>query len=220
MKHVIFAAVAVGFVLAGCSDGPVADNSALKGPASGSMVIANPDDYKPSDDPEVRADRFREAAEFRAGLRLALLQAEGWRDADARAREMLADAGGVPAFKAEQFAAYYMLTMHLLPGSYEAAPEKREAVGYYTDLLVRHRNPNASLIASALSRLEGTWDDERRARAAEASYGAAERLVQVKTGCDECSLAEARLTQVAGDDHVARSVRDAVEGAERLQEMF
>lgn len=106
--------------------------------------------------------------------------AEDWRAADEAVRAelaqpsktsdyVLADPSKAPDFIREQIAALLMLHI-LLDGQDYAA--KREAIGYYTRLLTRHRNPEAALIVEALGVVKGYWpEDEFRTAASRALEG-------------------------------------------------
>jgi hypothetical protein len=99
-----------------------------------------------------------------------LTGAEDWREAHEAFREELASPSEIPQYLRDQTAATLMLRTHLLGGPVD--DEKREAIGYYTNLLVEHKSPEGELIASALQELRGYWPDAQiSAAAAQAASG-------------------------------------------------
>jgi hypothetical protein len=58
----------------------------------------------------------------------------------------------------EQVLANTMLARHL-PSELEVDDVKKEAIAYYTNLLINNKNPNAPLISNALNLLQGYWPD-------------------------------------------------------------
>ncbi len=130
--------------------------------------------------PEVLEERAYFSIDVRHRFDMLIKEAEDWRAADEAVRAelvqpsktsdyVLADPSKAPDFIREQTAALLMLHI-LLDGQDYAA--KREAIGYYTRLLTRHRNPEAALIVEALGVVKGYWpEDEFRTAASRAMEG-------------------------------------------------
>lgn len=95
----------------------------------------------------------------------AILKSKSWQETDRKVREELGSIAQDPyAFVLEQTSAHRMLSEHLLRG--EEVSEKKEAVAYYTELLLRNEYPDAEVLSNALEALEGTWSPSQLARAA------------------------------------------------------
>lgn len=66
----------------------------------------------------------------------------------------------------------------------EVGRQDAEALGTYTELLVRNENPSGDLIAQALPLLKGHWSDAQIAQAADASWHAATKWLS--QSCPDC----------------------------------
>lgn len=98
-------------------------------------------------------------------MRAILKSTTSWQEANREVREQIASIAQDPyAFELEQFAAHQMLSKYLLRG--EEVPEKKDAIAYYTELLLRNEYPDAEIISNALEALEGKWTRSQIARAA------------------------------------------------------
>lgn len=92
-------------------------------------------------------------------------EAETWKKAHEAVRARLTQPSPVPQFRREQMAGHVMLTEWLNEGN--LAPKKREALSFYTRLMVRNESPQVLELSKALVRLEGHWSSSRIARAAQ-----------------------------------------------------
>ena len=100
------------------------------------------------------------------------------------------------AYSFEQFVAMTMLDQRLL--RVEAlTPSELKIVGFYTDLLLKWKNPDASLIQPALARLEGTWSKEKVRQAKNTAITTATDWMQKqgKPVCKDCSTTEKDLNK-------------------------
>ncbi len=93
-------------------------------------------------------------------------EAETWRKAHEAIQNRLDRSSPIPQFRREQMAGHVMLTTWLNEEG-DIPPEKQEALAFYTDLMIKNESPQAVEISKALARLEGHWDSERIAEAAE-----------------------------------------------------
>lgn len=84
----------------------------------------------------------------------------------------------------EQTATSQMLETRLLPAS-ETSTEYRNAVAYYTDLLLKNEHPDASVILPALHKLEGRQSAAKQQAATEAAIGYARALLE-REPCEAC----------------------------------
>ena len=208
--------ITVALLVAACSESPAAGDAAAP-PTPGLMITAHPDDYTRPETREAQLEAFEARSAFRVALRGIMGDAAGWRDADARTRALLRETPDVPTFAKEQTAATSMLTTFLLHGE-RPEPDQAEAIGVYTEMLVRHRNPDAALIDQALAALDGSWSEARIASAAEAGYVAAERYVRAQADCEDCRIAD--VTTARADDRIPEltgALQRVVDGAERLE---
>ncbi len=163
----------LSFVLFACQDTPsgVSEGTTPMLNVDATIHMSSPEAF--SNTPisrETLMERSKAATAVMNRFYRILASAEGRREADEAFREELASPSEIPSYTREQTAATLMLRTHLLGGSVDA--EKREAVGYYTNLLVENRSPEAELIATALEELRGYWPDAQiRAAAARAASG-------------------------------------------------
>ena len=190
------------------------------------LVVAHPDGYTPSTDEDQRYRDFQARAMMRRAVRDAVANAEGWQDADAAVQAALREHPHVPAFEKEQVAAALILQQHLLTAEKSKDPEHLDAISRYTEMLVRHRNPNPVLISNALDDLEGHWPSAKVSRVAESAYSAAERYVAARMDCEGCDIetARRRTTEGAGNTAVNAAIdaalEPAIDGAEQLRARF
>lgn len=119
------------------------------------------------------AERKQALEDFKADSKSfkALRNERSWREADRRARALLAMSSSVPQHTRQQLAADCMLKHWLLDG--KQTPDKQEALSFYTELMIRNRSPQAQILRLALERLEGAWPDDRIARSARIAADAA-----------------------------------------------
>lgn len=213
------ALVVLTLLFAACSESPTAHDSTPP-PTPGLMITALPDGYERPATQEARLDAFEARSAFRVALREIMGDAEGWRDADARTRALLRDTPDVPAYAKEQTAATSMLTTFLLHGD-QPEPAQVEAIGAYTEMLVRHGNPDADLVDQALAALDGSWSDTQISQSAEAAYAATEAYVRAQADCEDCRIADVT-TARAGDriPELTGALQRVVNGAERLEQRF
>ncbi|MBL7978498.1 MAG: hypothetical protein JNN12_09160 [Bacteroidetes Order II. Incertae sedis bacterium] len=100
------------------------------------------------------------------------------------------------AYSFEQSVAMTMLDQRLLQ-SETLTPAELKIVGFYTDLLLKWKNPDASIIQPALAKLEGTWSQEKIQQAKNTALTAATEWMQKqgKPVCKDCSTTEKDLDQ-------------------------
>lgn len=225
MKTPSFPSLAVCSILflAGCEAAPSQQDIAPRIAASPAMLVtAVPDGYHESEDPDARYEGFKARSAMRSAVRYAIGGAETWQEAHVAAERAAAEHPDAPDFEKEQYIAILMLETQLLPGSPETDPDRLDAIGDYTEVLVRHRNPTAGLIDRALSTLEAHWPTERVATTASTAYAAAERYVEIKTDCDGCGLESIRASaaRVSGGDAVVRSLQSTLDGSASLRARF
>lgn len=130
--------------------------------------------------------------------------AAGWREAHERMQRELAAPSDAPEYTREQVAALHMLRGHLLAEG-DPSPEQLDAIGQYTDLLVKHRSPEGETLVDALRRLDGHWPKAKWTAAAERATEGVEAFVQVRGGCTDCPATEManRLDEKMGTDIIA-----------------
>ncbi len=135
-----------------------------------------------------------EAYEAQDQAEWAARQRATWAEADAEVRRILAGIQEHPMRqRIEQMAAHAMLNHQLMKG--ETSPQKLDAVGYYTDLLIDNRSPDASMIMPALAVLELHWpEDEIASRAQEAAALAEAWLA--RNPCEECLGKNAQVGEI------------------------
>ena len=223
MKTPSFPSLAVCSILflAGCEAAPSQQDIAPRIAASPAMLVtAVPDGYHESEDPDARYEGFKARSAMRSAVRYAIGGAETWQEA--RVERAAAEHPDAPDFEKEQYIAILMLETQLLPGSPETDPDRLDAIGDYTEVLVRHRNPTAGLIDRSLTTLETHWPTERVATTASTAYAAAERYVEIKTDCDGCGLETIRASaaRVSGGDAIVRSLQSTLDGSASLRARF
>ncbi|MBN8587174.1 MAG: hypothetical protein J0L94_02505 [Rhodothermia bacterium] len=112
-------------------------------------------------------------------------------------QSLLVRAQSLPdAYSFEQFVAMTMLDQRLLK-SETLTPSELSILGFYTDLLLKWKNPDASLIQPALAKLSGTWSKEKLQEAENMAISSANEWMQ-KQGtpiCKDCSSNEKNLDQ-------------------------
>ena len=219
MRPLLLPSLAVCSILflAGCEAAPSQQDIAPRIAASPAMLVtAVPDGYHESEDPDARYEGFKARSAMRSAVRYAIGGAETWQEARVAAERAAAEHPDAPDFEKEQYIAI------LLPGSPETDPDRLDAIGDYTEVLVRHRNPTAGLIDRSLTTLETHWPTERVATTASTAYAAAERYVEIKTDCDGCGLETIRASaaRVSGGDAIVRSLQSTLDGSASLRARF
>jgi hypothetical protein len=107
-----------------------------------------------------------------------------WQEADRKIREVLeANVSAPQSFATEQIAASKMLTLRLFEG--ELSSDKREAIAYYTELLLKNEHPGADIIAEALQALDGKWSKQQISRAAARTSRLAREYLKINP-CRPC----------------------------------
>lgn len=120
----------------------------------------------------------------RARMLAAILKSESWQEADREVRQILPTIADKPlAFRVEQSIANRMLKIRLLND--EPVGEKREAIAFYTELLLRNANPDAELVLQALTILEYSWARKEIAQAARQTAKAAREYLK-SNPCKPC----------------------------------
>lgn len=114
---------------------------------------------------------------------IATLQPQ-WQDADTKIKSILQSVDKSPFLGTiEQFAGSLMLKRLLADN--DGSPEKREAISFYTKMLLSHNHPDSDLIGQALVFLEGYWSEEEIARRAlETTKNARQYLLE--NPCQPC----------------------------------
>ncbi len=107
----------------------------------------------------------------------------------------------------EQIVGMTMLDQRLLRAE-ALTPAELKMVGFYTELLLKWKNPDTSLIQPALARLEGTWSKEKIRQAKSTAITAATDWMQKQGNpvCKDCTTTEKGLDQ-SKLDQISASVQ-------------
>jgi len=165
LPHLVLLCLMVALGAAGCAD---VDSPTDEGPSplvstdSGSLQLAyGPPDALPADSlypDSVASEGMRVIDEVQAFDSVAA-SASDWRVADRNIRARLGDSSAIPGVIREQAAAHAMLLHYF--GDDALAPDQREALRFYVDLLLDHRSPASPLIYPALQALRPDWSTPR-----------------------------------------------------------
>ncbi len=141
--------------------------------------------------------------QHRASLIDALSSGGAADEVDDRVRSVLQRSEPFP-YRAyvEQYAACRMLEIWLTDGR----PEALAQIGHYTSTLLRHDNPDASLLLQSLTALRPVWSEERIRNAARKTIVAATRWTE--RVCPDCHAKDAEGAAVANPALMKK--RDAV----------
>jgi hypothetical protein len=108
---------------------------------------------------------LRKAGQAQLAIQAIVLHQPQWQIADKKIKSILQSAEKSPPLilnTLEQFAGSVMLR-RLLAES-DSSQENREAIDFYTKMLLRNHHPDSDLISQALTTLEGYWPGEKIAR--------------------------------------------------------
>lgn len=121
------------------------------------------------------------------------------------------------SFAFEQLAGNLMLRKKLLTG--EITQEKREAIAYYTDMLLIRNHEDASVLLPALRQLRHTWSREKLTRAIQTSVNNSSQWVEKVTGCRDCSSEQHLSGEAAAvlSDSKRRQVLSVIEATKGLR---
>lgn len=121
------------------------------------------------------------------------------------------------SFAFEQLAGNLMLRKKLLKG--EMTQEKREAIAYYTDMLLVRNHEDASVLLPALRQLQQTWSREKLTRAIQTSVNNSSQWVERVTGCRDCSSEQQLSGEAAAvlSDSKRRQVLSVIKATEGLR---
>jgi len=160
---------------------------------------------------------YEEAYDATARAEQAAQESRSWMEADQQVRTVLAGIREHPLRqKIEQLAAHAMLTHRLLNG--EGTPAKRDAIGFYTRLLIDNRNPDASIILPALQTLEGHWPKERIASSAQEASSLAAAWLK-RNPCEDCLGLGKNIQADRIDDARTRRIYEIQEAVSMLSTM-
>jgi hypothetical protein len=130
-------------------------------------------------------EAYSEAGEITHEARQIIDQTTDWQQAHQEVRALLERHIDHPfAYLFEQTAASHLLEARLLPAA-ETSTEYRDAVAYYTDLLLKNEHPDASVLLPALRKLEGHQSAAKQQAATEAAIGYARALLE-REPCEAC----------------------------------
>ena len=128
--------------------------------------------------------QIQSAAQIGAVASQGIQAASDWAEADEYAREVIASNTGHPLLhQFEQVIARQMLSERLLPA--EPTTESREAIAYYTRLLIKNKYPDVTVLQPALAALGGYWSSNELISAAKSTVSNAEAWLD-RNPCDEC----------------------------------
>lgn len=218
MKRTLF--ILPFLLLVACGDSPATTDAPPLANA-GTVFGAAPEGVEIPDlsamSDEEREAYSEEMMAIQMGIGSAVRSAPRWEQADASVRDVLSQRERVPAYMVEQLAAQSMLSGRLLDAP--DSPDVRDAIGYYTDMMLRHETANAPLVERALDRLRGTWPPQRIEEAAASTVDEAREYAARRLDCEECArdmaAMDARLAESAD-----RAIAQAVLGASRLESRF
>ncbi|MBN8588099.1 MAG: hypothetical protein J0L94_07205 [Rhodothermia bacterium] len=208
MKNALFA-VAFGLMALGCSEQPASTNNNQRVPLKESVYIhAIPDNMTaaPSDqEKEMRKLEIKATPTIISNLSI--------ESAHDKLKPLLVKAQtlhDVSSF--EQRVAMMMLDQRLLRQD-TLTPAELTILGFYTDLLLKWENPDASLIQPALEKLKGIWSEEKMKQAQKTAFSAASVWLK-KEGktldehCKECyDKPNEKQTELDKIDQIAAAAR-------------
>jgi hypothetical protein len=178
MNHLKVYIVAISIFLFACDQFEVNDKQETSAPATEEIgfipLFYSPEDNvatliknaKSDEERERIIDDHIEMTRIVGEMGYVIESEPGWEIAHAAIKQKLKQ------YESHRFASYMeqvisseMLKYRLLKMKQEPHPEYCDAVDFYTNLLLRNRNPNAPLLFDALSKLRGYWHDEKIIRA-------------------------------------------------------
>lgn len=112
-------------------------------------------------------------------------------------------------------AAQAMLRYRLLEDRNDS-PLTRKATAFYTNLMLKNRNPNAVVILKALNRLEGHWSEAHIAEAAGTAAQAARTEFAEQANCKSCQTLE-DLREVMPGSQISGNTNSAMKATDRLE---
>jgi len=191
MKKIIFAFLFAGIAV-GCSEQPNTVNN--------NHIAVKEAVYFYSIPPNTRVASPEEKKEMRrikAQAHVVVMSNESHGKAHEKLKPLLNQAENLQeVWSFEQSLAMKMLDQRLLK-SETLTPSELSILGFYTDLLLKWKNPDASLIQPALAKLSGTWSKEKLQEAENMAISSANEWMQ-KQGtpiCKDCSSNEKNLDQ-------------------------
>lgn len=183
LPQLVLVCLMVALGAAGCAD---EDSSTEEGPSplvstdSGSLQLEyGPPDAFAADSlyPDSLALEGMSAIDEVQAFDSVAASASNWRAADRNVRARLDDRSAIPAVIREQAAAHAMLLHYF--GDDSLAPDQREALGFYVDLLLDHQSPASPLIYPALQALRPDWSTPRLTAAIDTTLRAARAAYRV-----------------------------------------
>lgn len=174
LRHVIILALAVSsFGLTGC------ENPSREETKPPSLAGASMRAFGTASGEELARDDLNaeEVGDEISVIEQTVASASTWRTADRELRNWLQSPSTVPQFLREQAAAHEMFRQYLTSDRWRAdfTKEKAEAVGFYTQLLVKNRSPESDLVHFGLQKLGEHWSGRRIVDAANTTIQAVER---------------------------------------------
>ena len=162
----ILVAFLITLMVAGCQEVP---SSVVESPARTldfTVLVNDPEVFTNETAPleVLKARAQANTAAMHTFYRLIARETDNWREAHEEVQRELAASVESERFVREQTSAILMLKTYLL--GEDANADKLDAIGYYTNLLIEHKNPEGPLLADALQRLQGHWSKEEVATAA------------------------------------------------------
>lgn len=131
-------------------------------------------------DPEA----WKEASLVVFDLNRIVEKATDWKAAHAAVQHSLLEFEDQPfAYHIQQSIANRMLALHLLAEN--STQEMKEAIAFYTELLLKNKHPDSYVLSKAIDRLEGFWTTERRRAAAAEALRFTDSYLQ-KNPCRAC----------------------------------
>lgn len=121
------------------------------------------EDLKEEDQQKLHKYMSENYAPVSMEIRKAIFSIEDIQESDSSLRDIIAEYSSEPyAYRLEQAAASDMLHYRLLnkDAVNETKQEYMERISYYTNLLLKNKNPDAHLIHQALEHLENYWSTE------------------------------------------------------------
>jgi len=191
MKKTVFAFIFGGFAV-GCSEQPNTVNN--------NHVAVKEAVYFYSTPPNTRVASPEEKKEMRrikAQAHVVIMSNEPHEKAHEKLKPLLNQAQPLQeVWSFEQSLAMKMLDQRLLK-SETLTPSELSILGFYTNLLLKWKNPDASLIQPALAKLSRTWSKEKLQEAENMAISSATEWMQKQETpmCKDCASNEKNLDQ-------------------------